>query len=278
MTIARRNSPKIEVNWRSPLAEGLQFLIVPFGGGMVDLVSGTFGDAQGAAGGFQPVAGPVGDVIGSQLASSTSDSWTWEQDDRYQIIQDLTLFWAGVIDTGSAYRHLASNHASSGGTANPFSAYGDNSANPLFAVVRSDASAFRTWTSNVAFSLAVYQSAFFSQTTSLVTTPLGYVNGSAVTMTGSGGTPAAWATASADKLRVGRRADGAVTMNGTTHIVAGWNIARDAQDGIALHTEWPTLIRRVRRSWDVPAAAAGGTFQRITGDRFALAGRGGLAG
>ena len=215
---------RVEIDWSHPLAKNLRFFIANLNGlGVpIDLVSYQVGTVSGSArteGSFIP----QGSGIVSKLTSASSDYYSWSNIDAHNILTEITLAWRGMLSTVGGYRHFAGKHASNGGTNNPFDFRTNNTAGSTAVVlVRAETFASASFTSSATISAGTSaQTVEMTHTGPLNVNATAYINGvsgSTSGATGSGATP----TTNTTGLRVGRRSDGVVQMDGYTEYVLGW--------------------------------------------------------
>lgn len=127
-------------------------------------------------------------------------------------LDGFTVCVVASIASGSALRHFLGKHASGGATACPIDFRTDNQAAPRLVLNRAN-TATRSWT-GPATTVGAYRMYSLTAPQAIEGTPIFYVGVTPTAGTGAGtGTGAA--TGSAATLRMGRRADGAVQMDGT---------------------------------------------------------------
>ena len=210
------------LNRRHPIAKDIAFFCTQRGGKFVDLVTGAVGTFNGA--GKQPLArgqARPAATIQANLTSAGSDYYEFPHNPAWNLIGDISLLWSGVIATGSAFRHFAGKHAAGGGADNPFDFRTDSGAAPRAALVRANAGGATINSSAFnAMALGVYNHAGVTCNAANNGSHNYYNNGGPAEVTSAVSGNAA--TSNTQTLRVGRRADGAVQMNGTTEAVIGW--------------------------------------------------------
>jgi hypothetical protein len=150
-----------------------------------------------------------------------------------------------------------SKHTTNGATDNPFGFLTDNAATPSLSIVRANAGGYRQWLAQPV-TLGVVQEHVVSFPGSLIETmPSAYINAVAQSVSNPSGTGTGAVTGSAADLRVGRRADDIVQLDGTIIHAAIWSRALSAADILWLYTEPYAMLRPiVRRRYFVPAAGA----------------------
>lgn len=159
----------------------------------------------------------------------------------------ITLLWKGNVATGSAYRHFAGYHLTNGATNNVFDFRTDNAATPKMVLTRTATGGARVFTGN-AVSLATIASYGCTVNSNLVqTVPIFYINGVPHTPTASGTATGAVTSDASASLRIGRRADNAVQMEGQCEFFRAWKrpLTRDEMEW--LHAE-PYAFYRIAPS------------------------------
>lgn len=154
----------------------------------------------------------------------------------------LTVCVVANIDTGSTFRHFVGKHAGNAATAAPLDFRTDNAASPKINVGRAN-TANRVWQSNGAVTLGSWQ--MYSVTYSdgnVNTTPALYINTTAQTVTAVGGAGSGAATGSSADLRIGRRADGAVQMDGKIATILIYNRALSSTEITQNYTILQSLL------------------------------------
>lgn len=202
-----------------PLASSLRFFIVFINGVAIDLQSWAIGSRNGSAA-VQASAVPSGAGTVAKLAAGSSDFYEFAHRPGSEILTEITLAWRGRINSGGAFRHFAGKHVGGGGTNCPFDFRTDSSASPVPVLVRSSGSGFVENVATSGITVGVPTTVEVTKGADLSNTPSFFIGGAAVGSSTSGVTGTATGTAAA--LRVGRRADGAVQMDGFTEYVAGF--------------------------------------------------------
>jgi hypothetical protein len=178
------------------------------GGGPTELVrriKGVKGD--------NPIYGPHGVEIRS--GSSSYFEFTGIPDTR--LLLGLTLQWRGIV-AASNLKHFAGKHLSNGGTNNPFDFRTDGGTNLV--CVRADGT-FSQTDNGSAITLNKLQTyTYLDPRPNTSRNREFWINGIKKT-TGSGASSLS-VTGSSTTLRIGRRADGAVQMNGKCQYFRAW--------------------------------------------------------
>lgn len=264
----------LEIDWSHELSDRLAFFIVQSGGNFYDLVN----DARGTKNGSAAIAdfkGRTGDAA-AKLASATSDYYAFADVTPYHITGDISLLWSGIINTGSAYRSFAMKGLGGGGTNAPFDFRTDNSAVPKIALVRSNAGSVSlnvTATSGT-LSLGVPHQAGVSSVVSTGAVAM-YRDGINTDNFAVGGYTV---TADTTNLKVGRRTDGVVQMDGFTEFVIGWSRSLSASEFRELWDNPYQLVRVDQRRLYFGAAAGGGSIGAASGVSTAQAIQGYIGG
>ena len=210
----------VQLDTRHSLYKGLRFFVY-FPGVALEAVTGSIGVLNGAGYVSNNLTTVRGGGRSAALASATSDFYEFPANPNYNITESITLAWRGQINTGSAFRHFAGKHLSNGAADNPFDFRTDNAANPVPTVVRANATTSRSiFPSGLAIPLAIPATVEFKQGPLISNDGIFYVNGIREAVPGSAPTTAT--TTNTATLRVGRRADGSVQMDGYTQYIAGW--------------------------------------------------------
>ena len=227
-----------------PLARDLRFFIVFIGGMAIDLCAQSVGAKNGSAA-VQPSSIPVGGGTVAKLASASSDYFDWPHREATELIDSITLAWAGRINSVASH-HFAGKHTGSGGTDNPFDFRTNGSGAP--ALVRGkNGAGLCIHEGASALTANVRQTVEITQGPLLNATSLMYANGASMSVTVVVAGPANNAAASGQPIRVGRRADGFVQMDGFTEYVAGWARQISAVD-LAEFRRAPYAILRPRET------------------------------
>ncbi len=152
---------------------------------------------------------------------------------------DITLIWFGVVDTGSEYRHFMGKHATTGGTSNPFDFRTDNAAAPVIALSRAN-DGYHVWRSSTAITLgeqfmaAVTSVDLDADPTFHYISPTKYFMETVSPWSGSGsGVP----TGSGADIRIGRRDDGAVQLDGAIGFAMGFSRILSASEITSLYRD-----------------------------------------
>ncbi|MDE2022066.1 MAG: hypothetical protein KGI71_04145, partial [Patescibacteria group bacterium] len=191
-----------------------------------------------------------------------SDYYSFASNSAYNITGDLSLLWSGAIATGSGYRSFAFKGSGNGSTNCPFDFRTDNSATPKVAALRSNAT---TTTLNLATSVTISLGVSHQVGASL---PVGgglqvvYLDGASAASSSVG---AYTVTSNSNAMLVGRRADGAVQMNGNTEFVIGWASAFDSGAFAELWAAPYQLVRTLQTRLYFGATAGGGVTVGLTG-------------
>ena len=243
------------INWASPLAQGLRFLVSFNSATPRELVTGSAVIANGSPTHVKRPKGGATDLDGS-------DFWSIADNDGFDITEELTLAWAGRIDTGSANRHFVGKHLSNGGAANPFDFRTGSEANPKLHLVRANTT-HRWWVGNSSpIILGADHVHTLSMSAAMEVSPVAYTDGvvpsTFTAHSGGGGTGPA--TGNSADLRIGRRPDGTVQMDGAVYFVAGWAREFGIGEHIAFGLNPYDLFLTNPRTYDLgtPAAATSG--------------------
>ena len=208
------------VNWGHHSASGLVFLCVFDGPVPIDLVSGVPGVGSGG-----PTFIDSQDGLSASLTSAGSQYFEWAHQPQYEVLGASSFLWRGQITTGGADRQFAGKHLTNGAANNPFDFRTSNAASPLPNIVRASSTHFRTYQNSTALTTGAWRTVSFTFADGTVTTtPKGMVNGVIGTITNIDGAGTGAVTGSSAALRVGRRPDNAVQMNGITSVLAIWNL------------------------------------------------------
>lgn len=218
----------VEIDWNQSLADDLRFYIVSDGATMVDLVAGAVAAFSGS-----PTPLPITDGMAADLDGS--DYFEFAHDDDYNLTGELTLIWRGIVDTGSAYRQFCGKHAAAGDTSNPFDFRTDNAASGLLSIVRANHQRQIWW--GPAVTLGALKTYGVSQGAAIEVAPTFYADAVPTTGTLLTGVGTGAAAANTSPLRIGRRADGAVQMDGKIVLVAGWARVLHADEHRAFHND-----------------------------------------
>lgn len=256
----RQPSGSFVLNRLHPLARSLRFFIATDGqGNFYEYVNGPVATKNGSA-----IAGMLQRGYGTskvaKLTSAGSDFLSLANDTSHDIVGDLSLLWSGQLNSGSAFRSFVAKCTNNASTATPYDFRTDNSAAPLAILARASAGSSLQFSSSplsiplskpatVGVSIAVANAfaTFYINNIVLQQNP-----GSAITP-----------TASATSLRVGRRPDGVVQMDGFTEFVMGWARVLSTAEFSALYDNPYQIVSLPARRvyFGVPSAAsAAGTI------------------
>ena len=241
----------LALNWGHPLAQDLRFLFVTIDGQMIDLVAETLATNNGT------ITSRATDTPWAGGDLDSTDYWSVADDDAHNITGPITLIWRGVIDTGSAFRHFAGKHAGAGALLNPFDFRTNNAAAPAVFLGRASAAAAYSHTSSIIVPLRAPVTVAVAQGKDSDEGGKFFIDGKVQTFGAFGfsRTPEASTTG----LRIGRRTDGVVQMDGVVEYVAGY--ARELTVGElgAFQIGLPAdLVTPAGPRIFVPAAAPGG--------------------
>jgi len=193
---------RVEIDHGHPLANGLVFdAIFNEGGGQYvrDLVTGTYGIGNSSHGWH-----PNGTNI------SGTSYWEFSNIPDTGLLWAITLIWRGNIRTGGDYRHFMGKHGGNGAINNVFDYRTDNSATPLLTLVRSDGGTNSV--TGPAVTLGQFKTYAVSDPRGNAPTPIVWaIDG---IEKGTSASENIARIASNSPLRIGRRADGAVQMDG----------------------------------------------------------------
>lgn len=228
-----------------PINKDIRFFIATDGqGNFFEYVKNTVTTKNGsAAPGMLQRA--YGNAKVAKLASASSDVLSMGQDASHDMLGDISLFWSGQINSGSAFRSFIAKCTNNGANATPYDFRTDNSAAPIIILGRGSAAASLQYSSSpltvplnkpatVGVSIAVANTfaKFYVNNTILQTNP-----GSAITP-----------TASATGLRVGRRPDGAVQMDGFTECAIGFaRVLADAEFATLIDNPYAGMVGQRRK-------------------------------
>lgn len=130
---------------------------------------------------------------------------------------EITLVWCGTIDTGSAFRHFMGKHTGNGATNNPFDFRTHSDATPSLRLIRSAGASSVQWEGPAT---TLGESHLYGAVVDVASaTAEFYVDDTRTTNTQSAITP----TGSGAAIRIGRRADGAVQMDGKLEAAYIWS-------------------------------------------------------
>ena len=253
--------PKWGWFWNSDLR-----FVIPFweGGGvpfnLIDHIGGSI--ATGS-----PTWGASSRGIISEI--NGTDSWLFAHKDSHNLIGDITLIWAGIVDVGSQFHAFIDKHDDPGSTVNPFSLKSTNDATPKLRFTRAGPLGAITHNSQATITLGKYQVFGFTQGPEMEVLPTFYIDGANVGSVFVTGDPTGTATATTEPLRLGRRGNGGTQLDGKIGLVIGaatqWTDAQHAR--FAADPFGPfTMMDEV--AFSVPAAG----FVPYPNPRYALTG------
>lgn len=240
----RQPSRPVSIDQTHPLARSLRFFFVFVGGVPIDLATWMIGTRNGSAA-IQGSGIPAGGGTVAKLASASSDFYEFAHRAEWEILTEITLAWRGRINSGSAFRHFVGKHTGGGGTNCPYDFRTDNAASPKISLVRSSGATFSQFDSIGTIPLNAVATVEATKGADLGVTPTFYINGADAGSTTSG--VSGTATGSAATLRIGRRADGAVQMDGFTEYVVGWGQILSA-DALREFRQAPYALLRPRET------------------------------
>jgi len=207
-----------EIDWQHPLAQGLAFSIefLEGAGEPIDIVHHTGGTPNGSPTWIHHPMGLCVDIDGS-------DYFSFPHHPNYNLTGHITLIWSGIIDTGSACHHFMGKHTSNGSSNNPFDFRTNSDASPKLVLVRAPASSldYAIW-EGPSIPPGNHHVVAVSQQEVINSSLTFYVNGEPSSGSCIQGT-ASVATGNTESLRIGRRADGAVQMDGKVFFARGYN-------------------------------------------------------
>lgn len=145
----------------------------------------------------------------------------------------VTLFWFGSVDTGSAFRHFVGKHAGAGGTNNPFDFRTTNDATPFVRLLVAHATAVRDWQGQ-AITLGARQTYGVNRPTPIEATPRSFLNGIGANMSNPAGAATGAITGTGANIRIGRRPDGGVQLDGRVEAVYIWKRLLSDAEHLAL--------------------------------------------
>lgn len=239
------------IDWSHWAAPYLRFAIILQDGKAWDAITRRYVQSVGEINGRR-----LSDALGSDFDST--DYFEFAHDPRYALVGAVTLFFRGVVDTGSAIRHFCGKHLTSGATVNVFDFRTNADATPLLTLVRAN-TATRNW-AGPAVTLGAYKNYAVSQGSSIEGTPTFYVNGVPTAGTNIGGTGTGAPTSDTSTLRIGRRADGLAQLDGAASLVMGFNKVLTAKQHAELSLRpWHIFQPAKRKIWAY--SVAGGGFQ-----------------
>jgi hypothetical protein len=216
-----RPSYPFRINRGSIQSEGLEFIVSA--GEQGGLIIGPLIPPQngqiiynGASSVFRGAAEDYGFGFDIVAASSGFISFPLTEDDPFISASGITVIWSGVIDNilTTSFKHFAGKHTLSGAVNNPFDFRTDNSGSLILTLVRANAGGLRIFTGpSVTFD--TYLNIAVRVSDNLIeTVPDFFVDGVRTAGTLSSGTGTGAVTGSNGDIRIGRRADGAVQMDG----------------------------------------------------------------
>lgn len=197
-------------------------------GSAPQMIDSTSNDYDGTSNGTMTSGDLVAAKIGDGLDFDGSDDYINCPASDTGFLGALTISCWAKIDSGSAYRHFAGKHASGGGTANPFDFRTNNAATPLMELIRANTGYKEYSGPAVVLNTMTHYAA--TAPNIIQTAPEFYVDGSATTGTSIGGFGSGAPTGSTADIKIGRRADGVVKMDGvidemrilSTELSADW--------------------------------------------------------
>ena len=196
------------IDWNHKQASGLEcYLPFRFGPQGVEMRTGKAWTRNGATPLRVTPQGTAIDIGGTDYLSLAFP------DAPFIGAAGLTILWSGIIDTGSGFRDFASKSAGNGATSSPFCFFTSNDATPVLQVTRA-ALAYNYFggPSVTLGAYRVYAVRFADQI--VTTTPDFFVGGAKTAGSLIGGAGVGSVTGSEAEIRIGRRADGAVQMDG----------------------------------------------------------------
>jgi len=192
---------------------------------LTDSVSGYNGTLGAGAGDL-----PDWVAAGLDFVPGNSDVVTNATMPDSALLGALTVCIVCQLDTGSAFRAFLSKCLTNGATNNPLDFRTDNSATPKLASARSTATGTKAYVGPNA-TIGAYRMYSVVYTDGNVdTVPTYYVGTTATGGSGATGSGSGAATGSGANLRIGRRADGAVQMDGIMAHVLIYNRALSATE------------------------------------------------
>lgn len=240
-TIGRRRfAPRAtpQIDWSHPLAQSMAFCYVP-AVGPVDLVTGTRATLSGSP---APSSSELG--AATSFVPGTSDYLSFALPDA-AFLGPVTWLWQGKTRSASRYNSFFHKHAAGGGNNSPVSFLTLNGTSPQrLTASRATAAGNRNYDTNSgALTVGVESSVVVTYPTGDVdVAPTIYCNGLAYAATGAGtGTGAAVGSSAA--LQIGRRADGAVQLDGTVTAVMVWSRAMATNEVVALYADLFQMLR-----------------------------------
>lgn len=239
-------SGPVQVDWGHQLAKGLKFdAIFNEGGGLIvrDFANVGLGVGQSSPG-WHP--------RGTDIAGSSY--WEYSNVTDEGLLSQITLIWRGNIRSGGAFRQFMGKHAGNGANNCPFDYRTDNSGTPLLTLVRSDAGGTATKT-GPAVTLNQYKTYAVSDPRGNTAIDVKFaIDGFVASTVGADSLPV---TGSGAPIRVGRRADGAVQMDGICEYARVYTRALSSDELMWSHIEpYAHLVPIVRRSYFIPAPPA----------------------
>lgn len=241
----------VGIDWSHWAVADLRFAIILQDGKAWDAITRRYVSSTGEVNGRR-----LSDAVGSDFDST--DYFEFTHDSRYALTGELTLFFRGIVDTGSATRHFCGKHLTNGATVNVFDFRTNADATPLMTLVRANTLS-RNW-AGPAVTLGAYANYAVSQSSAIESTPTFYKNGVPTTGTNIGGTGTGAPTSDTSTLRVGRRADGVTQLDGAASLVMGFNKVLSAKQHaeLSLHP-WQIFQPAKRKIWAY--SVAGGAFK-----------------
>lgn len=167
-----------------------------------------------------------------------------------------SIIWGGELNSGTTGHHFAGKHLSNGGSDNPFDFRTDSSLPPLVNLVKAN-SGFKIWASTASIPTGQYVTVAYSHAGPIEGAPTFYINGRASSATDAGGAGSGNANPSTAALNIGRRADGAVPLNGKISFVIGFAKVLTADEHFSLSQNPWQLVRPRSRDLFVNIASSG---------------------
>lgn len=221
----RRPNGRCRVDWSRSITRGLLNALVPFengGGFSIDLAD--------------QIRWPFDATPPTWTANRGLDFATTAFVDRAAADADylgpVTLFWFGAVDTGSAFRHYMGKHAGAGATANPFDFRTTNDPTPRTRLVVAN-TAVRDYQGQL-ITLGAREAHAVNRPALIETVPTEYLNGLPFAMSLQAGAGTGAPTGTGANIRVGRRADGGVQLDGRMEAVFIWKRLLSNDEHMAL--------------------------------------------
>jgi hypothetical protein len=224
-----------QVNWGHPLAHGLVFAALfneGAGARVLSVAGGHAGSLSGA---------PAWKPTGLEMLAASSQYAEFASVPDGLFLGALSIVWAGTINTGSGFRHFAGKHSGGGGTVNPFDFRTTNDATPALYLLRANTG--RVEWQGAGVTLGVPHTCAFSSAAAIEDTSTAfYIDGKPVTTSRLVLTTTGPPTGDGSALRIGRRGDNAVQMDGTVRHLYIWNRQLSAQEQAWIHAEPYALL------------------------------------